>query len=361
MIPARSRAFRARSALRLSAVLLACMGLTCSGGGAPDGGPCTSPSWRSVFAQPLDRSVLSVWGTGDSDVWLAGGGLGVAGRGALLTRWDGARWQEIATGRSETLWWVFGTPAHTPAQPDIWAVGENGLVLRYNGQQVTVVPSSTTATLYGVWGASANDLWLVGGTPGAGRVEANDVLLRWNGATLTRDTTLMRKGATLFKVWGSAQNNVYVSGETGTLWRHDGNTWTELASALSAANMGLPVSSNVLTVHGCSASEVYAVAGASVFAFDGASWRVARSAPSGANGVSCGASGVLVVGNAGTKLRYDRASTTWIDHRRDDPWQTDFHGAWVSPSGTAYAGGGNFLTPASVGTRTGIVGKFGCR
>ena len=193
------------------------------------------------------------------------------------------------------------------------------------------------------------------------QVDGNDVLLRWNGSTLRRDTELPRKGATLFKVWGSGPSDVYLAGETGTLWHRSGNAWTDVSAALVEANMGMPVASNVLTVHGCGASEVYAAAGASLFAYDGVAWRVAKSAPSGANGVSCGSAGVLVVGNAGTKLRFDRASNTWVDHRRDEPWQTDFHGAWVSPTGTLYAVGGNFQTPASVGTRTGVVGRFGCR
>jgi hypothetical protein len=326
----------------------------CSGGPTTrcdSAGVCSSARWQPV-TESLNRSVLSVWGSSRCDVYAVGGGLGVAGRGALALHFDGARWREIDTGRSETLWWVWGSPASTPERPDVWMAGEKGILLRYDGRAVRVVASGTNATLYGVWGASANDVWVVGGVPGGGRIDDNDVLLRFDGQTLRR-ADLPKKGATIFKVWGASAAEVWLSGEGGTLWRARGSTFDDLSAALATP-------SNLLTVAGCAANEVYVVGGSSVYRYDGMAWGEVKSAPSGANGVSCGASGVLVVGNAGTKLRFDRAANTWTDHRRDDPWRTDFHAAWISPSGEMWAGGGNFLLPPSVGSRIGVVGYYGC-
>ena len=317
-----------------------------------DAGPatCASAAWKPIFDH-LDRSVLSAAADDHGNVYAVGGGLGAAGRGAIALRYDGSCWKELTTGRSETLWWVWAAPG---AATDVWMVGEHGLILRYDGQRFTVVASSTTATLYGVWGSSPRDVWIVGGIPGAGRVDTNDVLLRWNGDTLARDTSVTAKGATFFKVWGSSAEDVWIAGEGGTLWRKQPSGWIAHGAALQTV-------SNVLTVHGCGPSDVWAVAGASIYQFDGVMWREVKGAPSGANGVSCGAASVLVVGNAGTKLRYERGTQTWFDHRRDEPWRTDFHGALVAPSGELWAVGGNFLLPASAGTRTGVIGYFGCR
>lgn len=341
----------------LTGWLLGCALAACGGGQPPpaDGGACTTPAWTTVLGS-LDRSVLSAFAGERGDVWAVGGGLGVPGRGALALRFDGTAWHELATGRGETLWWGFAVPGSGSAgsATDVWMVGEQGVILRYDGQRITVLPSGTTATLYGVWGSSASDVWIVGGVPGAGRSDSNDVVLHWDGQTLTRDTTLTPRGATLFKVWGAAADDLWVGGEGGLLWRRTAAGWQDQGRVLDTA-------SNVLTVHGCSATEVYAVAGSSVYQFDGRTWSVVKAAPSGANGVSCGAAGVLVVGNGGTKLRYDRASATWTDHRRDDPWRTDFHGALSTPAGDLFAVGGNFLTPASVGTRNGVIGYFGCK
>ena len=42
-----------------------------------------------------------------------------------------------------------------------------------------------------------------------------------------------------------------------------------------------------------------------------------------------------LVGNAGVKLRLDKSSGTWSDQQSEPPFNTDFHGTWVSPTGTA--------------------------
>lgn len=317
-------------------------------GAAGCGDECRA-AWRPVFAQDLDRSALSVWGTGAGDVYLVGGGLGVAGLGALALHHDGRAWRELPTGREETLWWVWGTSAR-----DVWMVGEKGLVLRFDGSAFRVLPSGTQATLFGVWGAAANDVWIVGGLPRAGAGPDNDVVLRWDGQSLNRDASLPARGAALFKVWGASASDVWVAGELGTLWRRTSQGWVDHSAPQGTRE-------SLLTVHGCSATEVYAVGGPTVFSFDGSAWSAVRQAPSGANGVSCGKDAVLVVGNGGLKLRYDKRARTWIDDRLAEPWRTDFHGAWVSPSGELWAAGGNFLLPSGAGSRTGVVGYFGCR
>jgi hypothetical protein len=327
--------------------LLLALLLLCAAEGCSDG-PCT-PAWSPVFAQPLNRSVLSIFGNRRSDFYLVGGGLGVAGTGALALHFDGHAWRELSTGRTETLWWGFVVPGTS----DAWMVGENGLILRFDGTSFRVVPSGTGATLYGVWGSAANDIWIVGGLPGRGASPDNDVVLRWDGQMLSRDMSVTPKGATFFKVWGASAGDVWISGELGTLWRHTTAGWQDHSADIGARD-------SLLTVHGCSANEVYTVGGTSVYTFDGRAWTTATQAPSGANGVSCGKNAVLVVGNAGTKIRFDRARSTWVDDRFAEPWRTDFHGAWVSPEGELWAGGGNFQLPASAGSRNGIVGYYGC-
>src|SRR5947207_14074353 len=46
---------------------------------------------------------------------------------------------------------------------EIWAVGDSGAIVHYDGSAWSLIPNSpTTATLHGVWGAAANDVWAVG-------------------------------------------------------------------------------------------------------------------------------------------------------------------------------------------------------
>src|SRR5688572_8486989 len=83
---------------------------------------CEAPEWAPLL-QGLDRAVLGIGGTAANDVYLVGGDLGVGGTGSLIAHFDGVRWAEIATGRSETLWWVWAR-----TKDDVWFVGDRGLI-----------------------------------------------------------------------------------------------------------------------------------------------------------------------------------------------------------------------------------------
>jgi hypothetical protein len=189
--------------------------------------------WRVV--SELDRVALTVHVAGERDVWIGGGGL-TTGAGALLLHGDGEHFTEIATGRSETIWWVGGTD-------DLWAVGERGLILRRDGDRFVTVNSGTTATLYGVWGSGRDDAWAVGGGTNSG------VLLHWDGAAWSAVDT-EASGTTYFKVWGRARDDVFVVG-VGVALHFDGTKWSTLS---------VPTKTSLFTVHGGSAG-VFAVGG----------------------------------------------------------------------------------------------------
>jgi hypothetical protein len=299
----------------------------------------------------LDRSVLSMWGDG-TDVYLVGGGLGVTGKGALVLRYDGSSFTELPTGKNDSLWWVWGTPDGS----DVWMVGENGLALRWNGTQFTTVDTAgTTATLYGVWGSSSSDVWMVGGSPGKGSTAPNDIVLHWDGTTLSTTAGPPAKGAAFFKVWGSGADDLWIVGEHGTMWRRMGGSWMDYSG-----QVGTPDS--LFTVNGCSANEVYAVGGQHVYGFDGTTWKSLPAAvvPSSAVGVACGTDQVLVVGGGGLKLRFSRADATWHDETLSPVYDTDFHAAFIGADGNLWASGGNYNSPPAAGPRIGVVDYYGC-
>jgi len=306
-------------------------------------------SWRTV-EDDLDRSALALWGRSDDDLYLVGGSLGKPG-GALFMHSDGTTWTEIPTGSGETLWWVWGAPG---AATDVWMVGENGTILRWDGTRVSEIPSGTAAHLYGVWGSSSSDVYIVGGRPGP-EESPDDVVLHWNGSALSVVTLPEEKGAANFKVWGSSADDVYVTGEAGTIWHKTASGWVDES---------LPdVFDTLATVHGCSANEVYAVGGRSLYKRDSAGWAAIQDAQffALAAGVSCGADRVLVVGSGGLKLRLEKSSGVWFDDTLEEPYDTDFHGAWVSPQGSLWAAGGNYIAPASqIDQRIGVLALRGC-
>ena len=150
--------------MNISKTVFFLIALHCLHAGCSDDTPIDPTAWRSVFAQPIDRSVLSVMGHAADDIYFAGGGLG-AGPGSLALHFDGQTWRQLDVGTTATLWWVWAD-AQGSSQ---WWVGEQGTILRGDGTTFEQIPSNTTVTLFGVWGASASDVWIVGG----------DIASRW--------------------------------------------------------------------------------------------------------------------------------------------------------------------------------------
>ena len=172
--------------------------------------------------------------------------------------------------------------------------------------------------------------------------------MSWSPVTLP-DPPL---GITLFKVWGAGSDDVYVVGELSVIWHKKGATWQREDAPKS-------VHGSLLTVNGCSANEVYAVGESNVLRSDGASWtKLDVSLTSRANGVACNAPGdVVVVGSGGVKQRL--VAGAWIDEA-DKPPFVDLHAAWADGAGTFWAVGGDFVGAPEVGKpREGVVARYG--
>jgi len=311
--------------------------------------PTEEPSaWQVVLDKgDLDRAVLSVWGSGENDVYAVGGPLG-NGQETLAVRFDGEAWRELHPGGTETYWWVSGS-----GPDDVWMVGEVGRITHWDGTTFKEHVSGTTATLWGVWAASKTDAWAVGGTPEGGTSEPNDVVLHWDGSTWSNVTLPGTKlGRTHYKVWGTSSDNLYVVGEFGTTWHKLGDTWTLESDPPIATG-------NLFTVAGCGADEVYAVGGFDVLRSDGTSWqKVDVTLTNSVNGVACNSPGnVVLVGSGGSKQRLVEGA--WIDEFTVPPY-ADLHAAWADGHGTFWAGGGNFITSSMPGaSREGVVARFG--
>ena len=68
-----------------------------------------------------------------------------------------ATWQVMNTPTTEVLYDIWGT-----ASDNIFAVGANGTILHFDGDEWTQMSSPTSEFLMGVWGSSADDIWAVG-------------------------------------------------------------------------------------------------------------------------------------------------------------------------------------------------------
>lgn len=312
----------------------------------PDAG---KPSWQVVLDEgDLDRAVLSVWGTGPSEVFVVGGPLGNTGLTSLALRFDGSAWHDLKPAGEETFWWVNGS-----GSKDVWMVGEKGRIAHWDGASWEEHASGVTSTLWGVWAFSPTDAWAVGGTPEGGVGPQNDIVLRWDGSAWKPETLPGEPlGRALYKVWGTNSDDLYVVGEYGTIWHRTAGGW--------ALESDPPLATGTLfTVFGCSAAEVYAVGGKDILQSDGSSWtRLDVTIFNGVNGVACGGPGeVAIVGNGGLKRRL--VDGEWVDELAVEPYG-DMHAVWADRAGAFWAVGGDFFSkPAPGMPRKGLVARFG--
>lgn len=292
--------------------------------------------WQTPI-EGLAGALLSVTGTAADDVWTVGAdGDG----GPLWLHFDGIAWERIPVDSPGDLWWLW----IAPDTDVVWAAGAGGRVARLDRSSgaVTVDVLDPELTFFGVWGASSDEVWIVGGNIATSRDGA--ALYRWDGTRFSEvelPTSAASKLA-MYKVWGTAADDVWIVGVGGAIARFDGETWTDVPS-------GTP--EPLFTVNGASADEVYAVGGGSAAAitrFDGTAWRDESPvfAPQ-LNGVFVGPDGPVVAGRAGEIWR--RTEGSWDRDPRGIASFEDFHATWVDPDGGTWAVGGR-LSSNTAGT-----------
>ena len=165
--------------------------------------------WTEMISGTNDR-VWGVWGTSSSDVFAVGN------YGTIL-HYDGSTWSEMSSGTTEYLCSVWGI-----SHSSIFAVGNNGIVLHYDGIQWNAVNSGTPHALRCVWGTSPNDVFAVGdyGT-----------ILHYDGSTWSIMEQYTQKW--LYGVWGTPSSDIFAVGKYGTILYYDGNaegTWSPMTS-----------------------------------------------------------------------------------------------------------------------------------
>lgn len=108
----------------------------------------------------------------------------------------------------------------------IWAVGDRGLVLRFNGTDF--VPSSAPPTSMDLLGVSGEGATLVA-------VGRSGTVLRWDGAHWTRlePPTTTGPAPDLHGVGVVSADDFYVAGQRGSLFHYHNGTWTTEATGIT--------------------------------------------------------------------------------------------------------------------------------
>lgn len=170
--------------------------------------------WRR---HPLASGVFvrGVAARGASDLWL----LGNRYDGARLMHHDGARWTELA---APTTLYAVRTVGDA-----IYAAGTGGRIVRLVGgppPRVESFGAGALAALRRTWGTSATDLWAVG---------ERGTALRFDGQTVHATTTNVVSD--LADVGGTSPDDVWAVGRSGTILHWTGSSWTRVPSASKQA------------------------------------------------------------------------------------------------------------------------------
>jgi hypothetical protein len=167
-----------------------------------------SPSMASGVDSITPPTPRAVHGASGSDVWVVGDAgmiIHVTGSGST---WTGTQLKGITTANLSTVW-VSAT--------DIWAGGPRGALVHLvsSGGQWSSVPVTLPSSggspmnIYGIWGSSASDVWIVG--------DSATNLLHWaaDGTGLqpaAAGTTNILRG-----IWGSGAHDIWAVGDKGTI------------------------------------------------------------------------------------------------------------------------------------------------
>lgn len=283
--------------------------------------------WKPSFDARSVGWLMNVAGASPTTLYAVGG---APERGVALQS-NGAQWSAVTTGIDAPLLnWV-----RVASGSDVTVVGNGGTVLHYDGARWSRQSTPTSEHLWGVWGATSDDLWAVGGT---GQFDGVPTIVHYDGAQWTSVTVpaLMRTDVhALFKIWGTSASNIWVVGQRGALLHYDGRAW-------SAHDSG--ATDDLVSLWGTSADRIVAVGGRGngvLTVFDGTSWRARSLSPlPGFNGVWMRNANIAhVVGANGALVRVDLRD--FSIEQQQGPSSMDFHSVYGDSAGRLHAVGGN--------------------
>jgi hypothetical protein len=204
------------------------------------------------------------------------------------------------------------------AADDVWAVGDLGLVLHFDGDAWTRHDVPTEEKLTGVW-ASSDEVWVVGAK--------STVLARQDDTWSAVSIPALGDERALASVWG-AQGNLWIAGGENTLIERRGGAW-------SAVTLEGVSAYNAIWAGG---SEVWAVGNAGVVAHyvDGAWARVDLGTAADLLRVDGSGSAVWISGAGGFVRRWD--GDAWLNPTGEGAPAGVLGALWVSSEDEVYVG-----------------------
>jgi hypothetical protein len=241
----------------------------------------SSDGWAAQESE-TELTLYGIWGTSPADVF-------AVGESGSILHFDGANWDSMSSGVSGILFSVWGS-----SSTDVFVVGETGVICHYDGDSWSSMSSGVTKHLQGVWGTDNDSVFAVGNS---------GTIVHYDGTSW--DSMTSNTSNHLQCIWGSSSSDVFAAGNGGQVLHYDGVDWSVILDD------GHP---NFLGIWGSASDNVFATGvGGMVLGYDGASW---NEMVTGVNDDLTGVWGasstdVFTVGLDGTILHYD--GSTWAE------------------------------------------------
>ena len=187
---------------------------------------------------------------------------------------------------------------------DIWAVGNDGVIIHYNGSTWTSVASPTGEDLYGIDMISASDGWAIG---------RSGVILRYNGSSWSVHTDTSNEAWNTISMV-SASKGFAGGNSSNNMAEYDGSAWTEFVG---------PVSDDINDIYMFDGGTGWAVGDSGkILYYDGSSW--SSDSDQGGEDIMgvhmVSTSDGWAVGESGKIWRYNGSS--WSEHSDvGDDWE----------------------------------------
>jgi photosystem II stability/assembly factor-like uncharacterized protein len=177
---------------------------------------CSPDDWCFARPRPTDRALFA--GS------VSGGNVWLVGENGTLLSFDGKGVRGLESGVDRSL-----RATHALSASDVWAVGDRTTILHYTGESFARVDVSSAAdagvpdastgdagapagpALNGVWAIAKDDVWAVG---------EQGALYHYDGQNFSAQTSPTSEA--LNAVIGFAKDKVFAVGNSGALLRYNG-------------------------------------------------------------------------------------------------------------------------------------------
>jgi len=209
--------------------------------GPMDGNRCSEDLWCPV-EPAIPATLRAMGGTGPNDVW-------AVGEAGTMLHWDGTRLTRVPTNTRGEIEDIYAA-----APNDVWAIASPKQLLHFNGSTWSPVTVSTLDYPIKMSGQNASSIWIL---------EYGGVTHRFNGTTWQKFQIPVSTSVYMYSIWASGPNDAWAGGGGNSLFHFNGTSWTPVTSPSTSAT------NSFVSIWGNSINDVWFTNGGTAWHWDG--------------------------------------------------------------------------------------------